>query len=252
MVLFTSIALIILTFFIMLTAKANFDESRYGKVIRSVNRTFGTARGGFSAGGDPSGLALRQASLGEKATVWDVQMAQVRALLAPNIMDDRVRIVHTKGQRIISLSSGLLFSGDSAELMPEAEETLRAFARIMQEAAIPINIEGHTDNLPPQTEGLGDNFDISLERALAVLQFLAAEGLDLGLLAAYGYGGEKPAEANTSPARRARNNRVDLVLDYSAAQAGALRRLDSGGRLFDFEGFEFPLPQGPGREEEVY
>jgi chemotaxis protein MotB len=251
MVLFTSISLILLTFFIMMTAKANFDETRYGKVIRSVTQTFGSLTGGLAPGG-PDGLAVNQPSLGEMGVVRDVEMAQIRALLSPNLMDDQARIVHNRGQRIITLSSNLLFNGDSAELNPEAEETLRAFARIMRNAQLSINIEGHTDNLPPQTEGVGDNWDISLERALTVLQFLAGEGLSLDLLAAYGYGGEKPIVANNTPARRARNNRVDLVLDFTATQEGALRQLDGGDRMFDFEGFEFILPAQPGQESEVY
>lgn len=252
MVLFTSISLILLTFFIMLTAKANFDETRYGKVVRSVSQTFGTAAGGLIAGGSREGLAVNQADLGGKGVVRDMEMAKIRAILAPSIMDDRARIVHSKGQRIISLSSNLLFNGDSAEISPEAEETLRSFARIMRTSQIPINIEGHTDSFPPQTEGLGDNWDISLERALSVLEFLAGEGLPPGIMAAYGYGGEKPVAANNTPARRARNNRVDLVLDFSGTVSGALRDLDGGQRLFDFEGFEFILPEQPGGEEEVY
>ncbi|MDR2422593.1 MAG: OmpA family protein [Deltaproteobacteria bacterium] len=252
MLLFTSISLILLTFFIMMTAKANFDETRYGQAVRSVNETFGIMAGAFVPDGEAEGLAVNQASLGAKARVEDVEMAQVRALLAPNLQDDRARIVHSKGQRIVILSSGLLFNGDSTELSPESEATLKAFARIVKPSEIPISVEGHTDNLPPQTEGLGDNWDVSVERALAVLRFLSDEGLPLTLLSAYGYGGEKPMVANNSPANRAKNNRVELVLDYSAQNEGAIRRLEGQETLFDFGGFEFILPRRPGAEGEVY
>jgi chemotaxis protein MotB len=252
MILFTSISLILLTFFIMMTAKANFDETRYGKVIRSVNETFGLLTGGYSPLGEPTGLALNQPSLGQRSRVEDVQLAQIRALLAPNLMDERARIVHNRGQRIIILSNGLLFDRDEAELSPAAEETLRAFARIVKEPPLAISVEGHTDDLPPRTEGVGDNWDISVDRALTVLRFLASEGLSLSLLSAYGYGGGKPMVANNSPANRAKNNRVELVLDLSLAQAGALRRLEGQETLFDFGGFEFILPKRPGQEEEVY
>jgi chemotaxis protein MotB len=253
MVLFTSISLILLTFFIMMTAKANFDETRYGKAIRSVNETFGLLSGGYTPYGDESGLALRQASLGQRAKVEDVQMARIRALLAPNLMDERARIVRNQGQRIVILSSGLLFLGDGAELSPESEETLKAFARIVKVAPVPISVEGHTDDRPPKTEGVGDNWDISLARALAVLRYLAGEGLSLTLLSAYGYAGGKPMVANNSPANRAKNNRVELVLDMTAGQEGALRTLEGRETVFDFGGFEFELPRRPGEAEgEVY
>jgi chemotaxis protein MotB len=252
MVMFTSIALILLTFFIMMTAKANFDETRYGKVLRSVNETFGVTAGGYTPDGQESGLAINQASLGQKPRPYEAQMAQIRGLLAPSLNDERARITRNQGQRIIILSSGLLFEGDSAELAPEAMETLRSFAKIMSAVPIPISVEGHTDNLPPQTEGVGDNWDVSLERALAVLRFLASEGLSLTQLSAYGYGGGQPMYANNTPAHRAKNNRVELVLDLTVAQEGALKRLAGEESLFDFDGFEFVLPRRPGQEGEVY
>jgi chemotaxis protein MotB len=253
MVLFTSISLILLTFFIMMVTKANFDETRYGKVVRSVSETFGFMTGGYTPSGAETGLPLRQADLGEKASAQEVEMAQIRALLAPSLLDERARIIGNKGQRIVILSSGLLFLGDSVELSPEAEETLRAFARITRASQIPVSVEGHTDNLPPRTEGVGDNWDISVERALAVVRFLASEGVSLTLLSAYGYGGQKPMVANNSPANRARNNRVELVLDFQAAHGGALRGLAGEESSFDFGGFEFALPRRPSqREEEVY
>jgi chemotaxis protein MotB len=255
MVLYTSLVLILLTFFIMISAKANFDETKYGKVVESVTQTFGPFRGGRTAIGEDAGLDLESPSLGERAgsRVADPQMAGIRSLLAPGILDGRARIVHNKGQRIISLSSEILFLPDSAELTPEAAELLLAFARIMRDSDIEIAVEGHTDNLPPQTEGVEDNWDLSVDRALSVLFLLQGEGgVAAERLSAYGYGGEKPAVSNNSPANRAKNNRVDLVLDFDSTRAGALKGLTEEDRSFDFQGFEFSLPEKPGEESEVY
>jgi chemotaxis protein MotB len=157
------------------------------------------------------------------------------------------------GQRIITLNSSLLFNLDSDEISPEAEETLLAFCRIMRDSEVPIKIEGHTDNLPPVTQGIGDNWDISMRRAISVLDFFVERGeLDVSNLSAFGYGGYKPIVANNSPANRARNNRVDLVLDFEATRAGSLRKFSDRETSFDFQGFEFVLPEKPGDEEEVY
>ncbi|MDR2405021.1 MAG: OmpA family protein [Deltaproteobacteria bacterium] len=255
MVLYTSLVLIILTFFIMISAKANFDETKYSKVIESVADTFGPFRGGSSAIGADSGLDINLPNLNERALarVSDPQMAQIRTVFAPGILDGETRIVHNKGQRIISLSSGILFLPDSAEIAPEAREVLLAFARIMRDSTIPIAIEGHTDNLPPVTEGVGDNWDISVNRAISVLELLSEEGeIPLERLSAYGYGGEKPIVANNTPANRQKNNRVDLVLDFDSTREGSLRGLTPTDRSFDFQGFEFTLPEKPGDESEVY
>ena len=256
MVMYTSMVLILLTFFIMLTAKANFDETKYGLVVESVYETFGIMMGGMSAIGSESGLVLDKPSIGDpsvKVSVRDPEMARIRALLAPETLDGRARIVHNRGQRIISISSSVLFDGDSSAIGEGGRETLMAISRVLRDSPVPIAVEGHTDNQPPATEGVGDNWEISMDRALAVMELFAGEGgLDPDRLSAYGYAGNKPIAANNSPRNRARNNRVDLVLDYDSLRAGALRGLSSSDRLFDFEGFEFDLPAEPGAEDEVY
>jgi chemotaxis protein MotB len=256
MVLYTSMVLILLTFFIMISAKANFDETKYGKVVDSVTHTFGFLPGGLSAIGGTEGIATDQASLRDgpgSYPLQDREMNQIRALLNPGIMDGEARITRNSGQRIITLSAGLLFPPGSSEITPEARETLLAFCRIMRDSAVPVAIEGHTDNQPPSVEGAGDNWDVSVDRALAVLALFSGEGgMPLERLSAFGYGGSKPQVANNSPANRRRNNRVDLVLDFEASRAGRLDGLSEGERSFDFQGFEFELPERPGGEGEVY
>jgi chemotaxis protein MotB len=255
-VLFTSISLILLTFFIMMTAKANFDEVKYGKVLDSVSQTFGVFSGGYSVWGNESGLAIDAVSLGDGTTrtvQGEGEMSQLRAILAPELLDGEARIVHNKGQRVITLSSGLLFDRDSSDLSQEAKDKLLAFCRVMRDSEIPISIEGHTDNLLPTTEGLGDNWDLSMDRALSVLEFFISEGgLDMGKLTAYGYGGQKPIVANNSPNNRSKNNRVDLVLDFDQTRNGALKGLMEQQHSFEFEGFQFLLPEKPGGEDAVY
>jgi chemotaxis protein MotB len=256
MVLYTSMVLIILTFFIMITTKANFDETKYGKAVESVSRTFGFFSGGVSAIGGESGIPVDGPSFRDGVPIvppQDREMNQIRQLLNPGLIDGDVRIVRNQGQRIISVSSGMVFEGDSVELTPESRELLLAFCRIMRNSDIPVTIEGHTDNLPPATEGVGDNWDISLGRALAVLNLFVEEGgMDLARLSAYGYAGGKPIVANNSQANRAKNNRVDLVLDYDSKVAGSIRALSPKERSFDFQGFEFSLPERPGEEGQVY
>ena len=256
MVMYTSMVLIILTFFIMLTAKANFDETKYGMVVDSVYDTFGIMMGGMSAIGSDTGLAIDKPSIGDpsvKVRVRDPEMARIRALLAPETLDGRARIIHNRGQRIISISSSVLFDGDSAEIGEGGRETLLAISRVLRGSPVPISVEGHTDNLPPATEGVGDNWELSMDRALSVMELFAGDGgISEARLSAYGYAGNKPIVANNSPKNRARNNRVDLGLDYDADRAGALRGFSGAERLFDYEGFEFDLPGEPGSEDEVY
>ena len=75
-----------------------------------------------------------------------------------------------------------------------------------------LRIEGHTDPVP-MAPGQRSNWDLSVDRAVAVMAFFHRGGLfPLDRMAAAGYGETRPVAANTSEENRARNRRVDFVL----------------------------------------
>lgn len=244
MMMFTTLMLILVSMFASLLSRANFDETKYAAVVSSVRASFGNLIGGRVATGDDDGLPDQSLGFDEggQLVLPEMEMAQVRALLAPAIVSRDARIIHTRNQRIVSLSAGLLFHLDSSELSEEAIGVLSDFARIVADSPVTIAVEGHTNNLPPQTEGVGDNWDISARRALAVLNYLSGPGgLAPERLSAFGYAGVKPLHSNRTPAGRARNNRVDLVLDFSQARAKDLQNLAEKAESYNFRGFEFLL-----------
>ena len=241
---FTTLMLILLSFFVFMVASSNFDESKYANAVRSIRRSFGTQPGGRLLIGADEGLPDTSLGIDDSGRILlpDLEIAQIRAVLAPALMDRQASIIHTRNQRIISLSTGLVFNLDETALNEEMADTLMIFAMIMADSSVPVAVEGHTDNLPPQTEDAGDNWDISARRALAVLDFLAESGgLDPARLSAFGYAGTKPLQSNATPQGRARNNRVDLVLDFSRVNARELKNLAEKAATYNFRGFDFLL-----------
>ena len=241
---FTTLMLILVSFFVIMVARSNFDESKYANAVRSIKRSFGPKPGGRLLIGAEEGLPDTSLGIDESGRILlpDLETAQIRAVLAPALMDRRASIIHTRNQRIISLSAGLLFDHDEDALTGEMAETLTVFAQIMADSNVPVAVEGHTDNMPPRTEGVGDNWDVSTRRALAVLDFLAATGeLDPARLSAFGYADGKPLSSNATPQGRARNNRVDLVLDFSRVNARELKNLAEKATTYNFRGFDFLL-----------
>jgi chemotaxis protein MotB len=74
-------------------------------------------------------------------------------------------------------------------------------------------IEGHTDNIPIRTKRFRDNWQLSTERALSVLDFLLKnKGLNASRFGAAGYGEFNPIVPNDTPDNRSLNRRVDIVL----------------------------------------
>ena len=236
----TSLNILLLAFFIMLSAQGVVDEKRKIEAMGSVLGAFGILPGGLSTSEDSSsGLSPQTSPLDEITQDMDM----IREVMANQIVQDKVHILTASDRQIISLESAMLFPPDGVEIMPAMKEQLLQIAKILKGSPYPIIIEGHTDDQPPRTEEFKDNWEISALRATNVLRFFAEQGgIKLDRMTAYGYAGNKPAVANTNPRNRERNNRIDLVLDNSQRklvkdQADS-RRQD---KTFDFKGFNFRL-----------
>jgi outer membrane protein OmpA-like peptidoglycan-associated protein len=74
---------------------------------------------------------------------------------------------------------------------------------------IKIRINGHTDNLGDP----GLNKQLSLERAGSVRNFLINKGVNFENLRISGWGGTRPIASNATEAGRAKNRRVELVVE---------------------------------------
>ena len=240
---YTTLMLILVTFFLILVSKANFDESKYSAAVSSISQSFGAFGGGRVATGVEEGLPDQSLGFdqGGRLVLPEMEMSQIRALLAPALMSRDASILHAGHKRIVSISAGMMFNLDSAEIRAEMAETLTILADLIAESGAVLDIEGHTDTSPPQTRGVGDNWDISSRRALAVMEFLtsAGEGIVPGQLTAMAYAGSKPLYTNATPQGRARNNRVDLVFDFTGGRSAT--RPTEGEKSYNFQGFDFWL-----------
>jgi flagellar motor protein MotB len=124
--------------------------------------------------------------------------------------------VHRDGDTIrVELPSDLLFAAGQAELLPAAAAVLDDVAA---EVAATygdhrLGIEGHTDNAKPARSQYPNNHQLSVARATAVYEYLAARtSLKAGQLAIAGYGSSRPQVSNATPEGRQRNRRVELVI----------------------------------------
>ena len=134
---------------------------------------------------------------------------------------DDVRIV---GDRFV-FQSEVLFAQGAASLGPEGEEKLGQLAVALNQIAAEIpddidwilQVEGHTDDIPVRAGRFADNWDLSTERALSVVRFLAESGLPANRLAAAGYGEFQPLDDAGSDEARRRNRRIEMKLTQRIA-----------------------------------
>ncbi|HMB00082.1 MAG TPA: OmpA family protein, partial [Spirochaetota bacterium] len=75
---------------------------------------------------------------------------------------------------------------------------------------------GHTDNRPYEGEQFKDNWDLSAQRAWAILDVIrdipSLTSFDESRISIAGYGDTVPVAGNDTPEKRALNRRVEIVL----------------------------------------
>jgi outer membrane protein OmpA-like peptidoglycan-associated protein len=109
---------------------------------------------------------------------------------------------------IVSLAD-ILFDFDKATLKRDVEFNLVKVATILNQfPEMRIQVEGHTDNVGSPEY----NLDLSRRRAQAVHDFLVTQGVAEDRMTVEGFGMSRPIADNETDEGRAKNRRVDLVI----------------------------------------
>jgi chemotaxis protein MotB len=119
-----------------------------------------------------------------------------------------------RGLRIRLLTDRVVFASNQATLQAPARPLLERIAALLRTAAAgrSIQVDGHTDSEPIHGGAFPDNWALSTARAATVVRALIADGVSPGRLAAGGFAYHHPVASNATPAGRARNRRVEILL----------------------------------------
>ena len=139
---------------------------------------------------------------------------QLEALLKPLTSAHEVTIQATPLTLTISLDASVLFSSGKSSLLPAASKLLANVSTSLKSLPEPfsIHLDGYTDDQPIHTAQFPSNWSLSVERAVSVIEIFSDQGLDGGRLAAEGFSQYAPIADNTTPAGRAKNRRVVIVI----------------------------------------
>jgi outer membrane protein OmpA-like peptidoglycan-associated protein len=109
--------------------------------------------------------------------------------------------------------SDVLFDSGKYTLKTDTKVSLAKVAGILQAyPGLKLQVEGYTDSIG------GDEYNqkLSENRASTVRDFLVSQGVQMNNISAAGYGKNKPIADNGTPAGRAQNRRVQLVVSGDA------------------------------------
>jgi chemotaxis protein MotB len=128
--------------------------------------------------------------------------------------------IESRGLVIKVLTDDLLFGSGQAALSTRSDSLLAEISRLLNLAGEhPVDVEGNTDNVPIHSSLYPSNWELSTARASTVVRFLAGQGVSASRLSAAGFADERPVASDATAAGRARNRRVEIVL----------QRVDTGG-----------------------
>ncbi len=116
------------------------------------------------------------------------------------------------GQAELSIGSAVLFPPSGAELQNQGQRLIDQIIPLIQDTQGLVFIEGHTDSLPIATAAYPSNWELASDRAMNVLHYLVAQGVERERLRIISYADTQPRAPNDSEANRQRNRRVSIVL----------------------------------------
>ncbi len=124
--------------------------------------------------------------------------------------------VYRQGNQIVMSLNAISFRSGKSTIEPASFPVLvKVNEAINLFAGSTLTVEGHTDSAGTDSA----NLLLSQDRADAVRQYLVSNlGVSAEKISSVGYGESKPVANNETETGRARNRRIDVVMDLGAAQ----------------------------------
>lgn len=236
---------LMLCFFVMLYNPSEIDITQLATITESLqmNQTESPTGGMSLSTGRLSDLGNVVSSLPslEKGKSLGTAMKKAVSLFAPDVKSNKITITSDERGVVITLAADSFFRKGSAELnIDETRETLLRLSEFFNYPELKnrrFRIEGHTDNTPvyqvyeeqeelqelldeddfsndelSSNEQFRSNWELSSQRAINVLYYLADFGVDEKKFSIAGYADTRPKFDNSTPEGQAYNRRVDIII----------------------------------------
>jgi type VI secretion system protein ImpK len=141
-----------------------------------------------------------------------VQGPTLKQLLAPEEARGTMTVVEQGGRTVVTLRAGELFASGSAGVNPDSLDTLHRITIALNQVPGRVLVVGHTDDQAIRSLRYRDNFELSRERAVSVVNVLK-ETINNGARITWtGVADTQPLyQPPSDPANRARNRRVEII-----------------------------------------
>jgi chemotaxis protein MotB len=202
LIIFSDITTNLMLFFLMLFSMTRMTAVERQAVVAGMESTVVN-----QSTRDQAEMARKARLEREEMAIKRIQQAAVDGTLA-----GKAAITVTDKTVKIALNPETFFSIGSAKLNPGTIDALESLVGLIEAFPNDIIIEGHTDNVPIRGGAFHSNWELSVARAVSVINFFTSKGLDPKQMIAGGYGEYQPAYPNDSDENRAKNRRIEITI----------------------------------------
>ncbi|MCR4377094.1 MAG: flagellar motor protein MotB [Rhodospirillales bacterium] len=194
---------LLLAFFVMLLSISTIDPNKFESAIDGIKDEIG------GVGKEATQTTSQELKTAIESAAFEVQMEQV------------VEVQKDERGITIEMASTSFFKPGTTEILAAAHPLLKSWSALLIDEKFKyfyIEVEGHTDDDPISTEKFPSNWELSADRAAAVVRFMGGEGVHPFQLKAIGLADSHPKAPNRDqlgvaiPANQAKNRRVVIRL----------------------------------------
>ena len=160
-----------------------------------------------------------------------IRRALLEALREEGLERDVTTSFDGRGLVLSLVSRHVVFQADRSELSARGREVVDVLARVLRTLDDPLQIDGHTNQVPVKPAFFDTDWDLSAARAVTVLRRLEeVAGIATDRLSMAAFGHTRPLLDPSDPRSQAINKRVDIVvLSTADPEAAALIPALAGG-----------------------
>ncbi len=230
MVTYSDMVTLLLTFFVLMLSMAEMDKIKFQQAAGSLKGAFGLMQREQVV--EPQSEVVLPSRRVIPYDMLQRVYKQIITKIEHLELNRDIELLEDRGAIVLRVQEKVLFPPGSSALKQGSGPILKKVGELVRPLPFDMRIEGHADNIPTGNPE-ETNWDLSVQRAMAVLKFFARnQVLALDRLSAVGYGSERPLVPNESAENRALNRRVEFVLENSGEYREALPYLiDSSQQL---------------------
>lgn len=194
-------------------ASASDQQQLYAQIATAVTKM--TAKVEVTEKPQPQSEKSPSAGGPQQQQDKDEQLKRIKLDLAEEIQQGLAEVERDGERIIIRLGDQNGFVSGRAELQPRFARVLDQVGETLAKSDGRVTVEGHTDNVPIAfSDRFNSNWDLSSARSASVADYMLNNTrLQAGRVRVVGLADTRPIDSNDSAEGRARNRRIEIILD---------------------------------------